>query len=130
MSTDSQPNSRQIGRSLGKLNSLHAHRTWSLRDGTTSEALKRIDLPDVSPAVVSHAPFETIHPFGDGNGRVGPRCHGAATQPFVFGQGLPQGVNALRRGRYEKGVQQDSEGPKRFGDHIVDQEAPELRIGR
>lgn len=31
----------------------------------------RIDIPPVVQAAVAHAQFETIHPFADGNGRVG-----------------------------------------------------------
>lgn len=35
--------------------------------------LERRDLPPVAQAAIAHAQFETIHPFIDGNGRVG-RC--------------------------------------------------------
>lgn len=35
--------------------------------------LRRDDLPPVAQAGIAHAQFESIHPFGDGNGRVG-RC--------------------------------------------------------
>ncbi len=35
--------------------------------------INRDDLPAVAQAVIAHAQFETIHPFADGNGRVG-RC--------------------------------------------------------
>jgi Fic family protein len=35
--------------------------------------LERDDLPPVAQAAIAHAQFETIHPFIDGNGRVG-RC--------------------------------------------------------
>lgn len=41
--------------------------------GDLCEFMDRVDIPPVAQAAIAHAQFETIHPFGDGNGRVG-RC--------------------------------------------------------
>jgi Fic family protein len=39
--------------------------------------LNRMDLPPVAQAAIGHVQFETIHPFADGNGRVGRALIGA-----------------------------------------------------
>lgn len=36
-----------------------------------SRFAERDDLPPIVQAAIAHAQFETIHPFGDGNGRIG-----------------------------------------------------------
>lgn len=41
--------------------------------GDLAEFMNREDLPATLQAALAHAQFETIHPFADGNGRVG-RC--------------------------------------------------------
>lgn len=41
--------------------------------GDLAEFMNREDLPSTLQAALAHAQFETIHPFADGNGRVG-RC--------------------------------------------------------
>ena len=40
--------------------------------------LNRTDLPPVAQAAIAHVQFETIHPFADGNGRVGRALIGAS----------------------------------------------------
>jgi len=40
--------------------------------------LNRVDLPPVAQAAIAHVQFETIHPFPDGNGRVGRALIGAS----------------------------------------------------
>ncbi len=39
--------------------------------GDLCHFIERDDLPAVAQAAIAHAQFETIHPFADGNGRVG-----------------------------------------------------------
>ena len=46
--------------------------------------IERDDISPVAQAAIAHAQFETIHPFGDGNGRVG-RC---LTQAILRRRGL------------------------------------------
>lgn len=48
----------------------------------------RVDLPVVAQIAVAHAQFETIHPFPDGNGRVGR----ALVQAMLRGGGLTRSV--------------------------------------
>lgn len=64
--------------------------------------LKRDDMPSIVQAGIAHAQFETIHPFGDGNGRVGRalihvvlRRRGAATR-FVPPISIVLAANARR----------------------------------
>lgn len=40
--------------------------------------LNRVDLPPVAQTAIAHAQFETVHPFPDGNGRVGRALIGAS----------------------------------------------------
>jgi Fic family protein len=40
--------------------------------------LNRVDLPPVAQAAIAHVQFETVHPFPDGNGRVGRALIGAS----------------------------------------------------
>lgn len=47
-----------------------AHRVSALLDDLIAFC-NRDDLPVLAQAAIAHAQFETIHPFGDGNGRVG-----------------------------------------------------------
>src|SRR5262249_10182571 len=42
------------------------------------EFLNRTDLPPVAQAAIAHVQVETIHPFADGNGRVGRALLGAS----------------------------------------------------
>ncbi|MDR1791808.1 MAG: Fic family protein [Propionibacteriaceae bacterium] len=50
--------------------------------------VNRTDLPVLPQAAVAHAQFETIHPFSDGNGRVGR----ALIQAMFRNQGLTQHI--------------------------------------
>jgi Fic family protein len=67
----------------------------------------RDDLPGVAQAAIAHAQFETIHPFLDGNGRVG-RCliHVALRRRGVAPRFVPpvSVVLAARANRYVAGL--------------------------
>jgi Fic family protein len=69
--------------------------------------MNRVDLPAVLQAAVAHAQFETIHPFEDGNGRVGR----ALIHIVLVGRGVTPSftppislVLAARANRYVRGL--------------------------
>lgn len=49
---------------------------------------RRTDIPALTMAAIAHAQFETVHPFADGNGRVGR----ALIQSMMRGNGLTKNV--------------------------------------
>lgn len=64
------------------------------------EFLNRVDLPPVAQAAIAHAQFETIHPFPDGNGRVGRALIGASlTRSGICGDVVPPISLVLARDR-------------------------------
>jgi Fic family protein len=75
--------------------------------------MDRDDLPAVVQAAVAHAQFETIHPFADGNGRVG-RCliHAVLKRRQLASRYVPpiSVILATRRGQYIEGLVDFREG--------------------
>ena len=65
----------------------HQDRVPALMDDLVAFA-NRVDLPVLAQTAIAHAQFETIHPFPDGNGRVGR----ALIQAMLRSGGLTQNV--------------------------------------
>jgi len=61
---------RSRGPHLARFVPPHQDRVPALMDDLVAFA-NRVDLPVLAQAAIVHAQFETIHPFPDGNGRVG-----------------------------------------------------------
>jgi Fic family protein len=75
--------------------------------------MNREDLPALVQAAIAHAQFETIHPFADGNGRVG-RCliHSILRRRGLAARYVPpiSLILASRRQQYIAGLVQYREG--------------------
>jgi Fic family protein len=76
-----------------------AHRVEVLLDDLL-EFSNRDDLPVLAQVAIAHAQFETIHPFGDGNGRLGRALIGAILRRRGMTENsivpLASGLNARR----------------------------------
>jgi Fic family protein len=73
----------------------------------------RGDLPAVAQAAIAHAQFEAIHPFGDGNGRVGRALIGwVLRRRAVIDRVVPpiSPMLALERGAYLAGLRAFQDG--------------------
>ena len=84
--------------------------------------MARDDLPAVAQAAVAHAQFETIHPFIDGNGRVGRALmHVVLRRRGVAARFVPPVsiVLAARPAAYVEGLVAFREGRRRRLDRLV-----------
>jgi Fic family protein len=78
------------------------------------EFLNRVDLPPVAQAAIAHVQFETIHPFPDGNGRVGRALIGASlTRSGVCRDVVPP-ISLVLAGRQDEYI--DALTAFRYGD--------------
>lgn len=82
---------------------LHVPPSAARVDGLLADLLEfsnRDDLPVLAQVAIAHAQFETIHPFGDGNGRVGRALIGAILRRRGVTQNsivpIASGLNARR----------------------------------
>jgi Fic family protein len=105
--------------------------------------MARDDLPAIQQAAIAHAQFELIHPFGDGNGRVG-RClihvqlrrRGLAPRyvppvSLVLGANKDAyiaGLERYRDGAVETWVDQFSRAMRRGADHATGFSESVLRL--
>jgi Fic family protein len=76
--------------------------------------LNRIDLPPVAQAAIAHVQFETIHPFPDGNGRVGRALIGASLSRSGVCRDVVPPISLVLSGRKDQYI--DSLSAFRHGD--------------
>jgi Fic family protein len=76
--------------------------------------LNRVDLPPVAQAAIGHVQFETIHPFPDGNGRVGRALIGASLSRSGVCRDVVPPISLVLAGRKDAYV--DALTAFRYGD--------------